>query len=532
MSDQIRALHLAALTGKTRTEWWGGKEHLIVPVVALQEAVIQAMNAETPELVTLAAITTSVDRWNGLPLVVNHPVNDGEPVSANDPATLEKQGFGIIRSAHIKGKKLVMEALVNPERLIALGQTAMLNDLREGRPVSVSVGAGVRVTSASGTHLGKSYEGEWTFIAPDHLAFLPGGRGACSLEMGCGAHRAASHVIAQEEENEMSEPTSIRERLGGLIRSLMPRGWGDDEVKKDLYDALLKTEPNARNGDILRVTNADLVYALYPDYSYYNGSSPLPPTTYWKRGYTYDSETKTFSLSGERTQVEPTTVYEPLRAAQDDDNKDDKEPKPPVEDSEPEPEPKRAACGCASGDENMKEKVTALMANPHNPIKNQKVLEAMTEAELTALEASCTETATLKAAAAAAEKTANDVKTELTETQTKLKAAEDKQKEVDDKLAAMQPIIDEHTARVAAEKTALVTTLKAAQSAYSEEELIAKSVAELQKIATLTATAVPAVDFSGRGVPVLQRAAGTGDNSEFDPPPAYARLMGSKEKAH
>ena len=37
---EIRALHLSGATGAVRTEMWNGREHLVVPVVALQEAAI------------------------------------------------------------------------------------------------------------------------------------------------------------------------------------------------------------------------------------------------------------------------------------------------------------------------------------------------------------------------------------------------------------------------------------------------------------------------------------------------------------
>jgi len=42
-----------------------------------------------------------------------------------------------------------------------------------------------------GTFNGKQYFASWLETVGDHLAFLPGSRGACSVEMGCGTHRAA-----------------------------------------------------------------------------------------------------------------------------------------------------------------------------------------------------------------------------------------------------------------------------------------------------------------------------------------------------
>ena len=84
-----------------------------------------------------------------------------------------------------------MEAWLDPQRLEALGQKDLLADCRAGRPIEVSVGAFVRTELRSGEHNGKKFAAIWREMTPDHLAFLPKSKGACSIEMGCGTHRAA-----------------------------------------------------------------------------------------------------------------------------------------------------------------------------------------------------------------------------------------------------------------------------------------------------------------------------------------------------
>lgn len=194
----LRSLHLLGATSVAKTIMHDGREHLVVPVIALMEGVIHAVNAETPEFVSADVLTKAAQSWVGKPICVGHPRKDGKQCSANSPEVLNAHGFGKIRSAVMKGTKLIMETLVDPLRLKALKQDRLLSDLREGKPVEVSVGAYVTTSKNKGEWNGKPYIGEWLETGGDHLAFLPGGRGACSLEMGCGAHRAAMHLVTAE----------------------------------------------------------------------------------------------------------------------------------------------------------------------------------------------------------------------------------------------------------------------------------------------------------------------------------------------
>src|ERR1041385_2489586 len=105
MSNQVRYVHLAEATGAVRTEMFEDREHLVVPVVALMEGVIHAVNAATPEFVPGPLLASAPYGWNGRPLVLGHPTRDGQQVSANDARILESQGFGFIQNARAAGKK-------------------------------------------------------------------------------------------------------------------------------------------------------------------------------------------------------------------------------------------------------------------------------------------------------------------------------------------------------------------------------------------------------------------------------------------
>lgn len=216
VAEAARHFHLRGALGAAQTTSWKGKEHLVVPCVALMEGVIHAVNASSPEYVPFEALSKSVDKWNGHPLVVGHPVRDGKQISAYDPKVLDKH-CGFIRNAHVNGKRLGFEVLVDPERLTAMKHDQLLSDLRAGKEVEVSVGAFVSTNDKKDSHNGKAYDGQWVDIFPDHFALLPGGRGACSLEMGCGAHRAASCVVTAEDFKALGGPGSGWTAEGGHV---------------------------------------------------------------------------------------------------------------------------------------------------------------------------------------------------------------------------------------------------------------------------------------------------------------------------
>lgn len=184
--------HLEAKTGKHRYETLNGKKFLVVPVLALKQEVIHAVNAKMPEFVPIDSLKVAAQSWNGRPCVVHHPTDeDGDQISANSPAVMEERAFGTIYYSHVNGENLGMEAWVDEERLQQLGEHEMLEDLQNDVPVGVSVGAYVRTEPRMGAYKGNQYKAVWRQVNGDHLAFLPRGVGACSLDMGCGTARAA-----------------------------------------------------------------------------------------------------------------------------------------------------------------------------------------------------------------------------------------------------------------------------------------------------------------------------------------------------
>ena len=192
---ESRALHLLGATGAARTETIDGKEYLVVPVVALMEGVIHAVNAATPEFVSVDTLRKAAPTWNGRPVTLGHPKKNGAQCSADSPDVVASHGIGVIRNSRVDeaSKKLLQEAWIEKAKAKRL-HPDMYARLEANESEEVSVGAYVVTDKKAGEHGGKPFKASWLETVGDHLAFLPGGRGACSLEMGCGAHRAAMRV--------------------------------------------------------------------------------------------------------------------------------------------------------------------------------------------------------------------------------------------------------------------------------------------------------------------------------------------------
>lgn len=208
-------LYTLAAPGIPRAEMLDGREHLVVPVIALMEGVIHAVNAEVPEYVPASTLSANPSSWDGMPLMIGHPTQNGVQVSAKALGEMAKRGFGQIKAARFKDGKLGVEAWADVRRLEELGHQQMLADMRAGKPIEVSVGAHVKTLAEVGVFGDKPYKASWKEITPDHLAFLPGGRGACSLAMGCGAGRMAE--------------ASIRACEAADFRALWPDSSGNDD---------------------------------------------------------------------------------------------------------------------------------------------------------------------------------------------------------------------------------------------------------------------------------------------------------------
>lgn len=168
------------------------QEFLVVPVVALVEGVIQCATCPEPEFVSRNEFGRTPAMWDGRPVVVNHPMMNGVPISANSPSVFEKEVIGHLFNTSLDGEKLKTEAWINLEKVDKLGGEVLetVDRIRSGEQVEVSTGYFADVDATTGLFKGQQFAGVQRDLKPDHLALLTDGIvGACDWEMGCGAPR-------------------------------------------------------------------------------------------------------------------------------------------------------------------------------------------------------------------------------------------------------------------------------------------------------------------------------------------------------
>ena len=182
---QLRELNLRVNAGLIRVERYDGVDYTVVPVTALVEGVIRAINSPHPEWVSADRFSVAPSSWDGRPVFIGHPMSDGRPVSGNSPDVL-KTAIGRIHNTRIDGKRLLMEAWLHPVKA-----KDIIARVSSNHPVEISTGAFVTLKDSAGSHGGKPWRGAWDTIMPDHLAILDAAQtGACSYEAGCGIRAA------------------------------------------------------------------------------------------------------------------------------------------------------------------------------------------------------------------------------------------------------------------------------------------------------------------------------------------------------
>lgn len=181
MTDQLRQIRANFDKPKavSRTTH-DGAATLVVPVVMIVEGVLNG------SLLTRQEFGKFVDSWNGRPVPVLHPEENGEPISASRPDIVERNTIGHVFNAHVDQDRLKGELWININKATRLGHETLISALESGEVVEVSTGYFSEFKNEPGDFGGVAYDRVDVNIRPDHLALLPGQIGACSVADGCG----------------------------------------------------------------------------------------------------------------------------------------------------------------------------------------------------------------------------------------------------------------------------------------------------------------------------------------------------------
>lgn len=185
-----------------RREMLQGRDHLVAPVIAIQEMVLPNTN----ELLPAEEIESSVLFWEGVAVAIDHPMRNGEFASANEKKALEEQVVGRLFEMffHAPSRQLRGEMWIDLELADRVDRGTEAVERIEAAErtrdiVEVSTSYFAKVEDKSGTHEGQPFQGIQREIRPDHLAILLDMQGACSVSDGCGAPRSQRANKIDEE---------------------------------------------------------------------------------------------------------------------------------------------------------------------------------------------------------------------------------------------------------------------------------------------------------------------------------------------
>ena len=192
---QLRFNSGGSTSGSTRRETEDGIEYLVAEATIAREGVLDysdQRNAFDHELLPKEEFTPA-SRWNGLPVLVDHPTTATagtvQPASTTTPG-VSTTDVGDFRDAGTSsdGASLGGEVWIRASERDQHGPgfKRAFDALEDEDEVAVSPGYGVgRLDESGGRHNGQNYSGIQRDLDPDHVAVVINGKARCSIEAGC-----------------------------------------------------------------------------------------------------------------------------------------------------------------------------------------------------------------------------------------------------------------------------------------------------------------------------------------------------------
>ncbi len=242
-----------------RTESLEGRDYWVVPLVMMVEGVHSGSQGAI--LYTAEELGITQQAWNGSPVVILHPDDNGHAISANDP-DLVKDIVGRIFNTVMDGLKLRAEAWLDIEHLQEVSpETAQ--QIQEQNALDVSIGVFMEEEIIEGEFNNQEYTAIAHHMQADHLALLPNEVGACSFDDGCGV-RTNKHKKGGNEMKDLTKP-SIEQMLvlGHVINSLTLNETGFREIMSNVQQKLDQLDNNIRMHFLEELFEDHFVYRVH-----------------------------------------------------------------------------------------------------------------------------------------------------------------------------------------------------------------------------------------------------------------------------
>lgn len=481
---------------QSRAARWLNKDYMVVPVVMVVEGVHDG--SVGPLLYPSEELSATAEQWEGVPVTVQHPKDEeGKFIMAvNAPEFI----IGHI-SSPIWDDKLRAEAWIDVEKANLIN-TDIMAIIRGNGQLEVSTGLLSNDEMTKGDWKGETYAAIIRDITPDHLALLPGEKGACSWSDGCGirANKGGGEV---KFKNFDLKDFDLKDIPKSVLHAFLRNQLGE-EVK---WEGEFKTN-EISHGDIRRQVQSNIdendnqsqyhfVRDVFDKYFVYSREQDGQKTQFFKQGYNLAANDEV-ELVGDVVEVIQKTEYIKVNI--------DKEGKKMSE----------------KGKKCCPEKVATLIANEKSSYidDDKEWLEAMEEGQLDRLIANVgiskdaektLVTAAVKKAFDDAIKSGDIIKKE--DVQKKEKA-----KTVDDYIAnapsEMQDLLKSSLAIHKDRKAGLVQQILTNElNSFAQKDLEAKTIDELTNIAAL----IPRKKEEGDSSYIANIGAGAHGESKEEP---------------
>lgn len=224
---------VANFTGMTRHDTMEGRDYIVAPMIMMVEGVHKGNYG--PVYYPKDELAKTSAMWNYRPVIVYHPMKNGEGCSALDPVILSNRRVGVIMNTELaeteNGPGLKAEAWLEQDRMNAVDERIAVA-VEKGQMMELSTGLWVDNDETPGEWNDEKYSGTVSNYRPDHLALLPDLKGACSIEDGAGFLR----LNARPEEIKMVSNAMSH----GNIRSLLNSWLQERNKNKESYDTYVE----------------------------------------------------------------------------------------------------------------------------------------------------------------------------------------------------------------------------------------------------------------------------------------------------